>query len=287
MKTSIKNPQDTKKVFRQCGTCSQTFAHLLNREFGHPKKTEEQAVDPLAGGIMNLGHQCGMLWGAALATGAESFRRHNDPDQAIAVAVTATQHIIESFLNTTNTVNCREITGYNLNSFFGLTGFMLKTMLKGMDNSLCFNLAEKWAPEAIQTATEGLAEEQIDLTQQPVSCASEVAKRMGASDEEAVMVAGFAGGLGLSGNACGALSAAIWMKTLAWCKENPGKTPPYFKNPNAKKLLKAFYEVTDSEILCEKISGHRFKNIDDHSEFINNGGCEKLIKELAESPLKF
>ena len=283
METTKKNPQDTKKVFKQCGTCSQTFAHLLNREFGHPKETEERAIDPLAGGIMNLGHQCGMLWGSALAVGAEAFRRYDDPEKAVTAAVTATQHIIESFLKETNTVNCRTITGFNLNSFLGLTGFMLKTMLKGMENSLCFNLAEKWAPEAIQSAKEGLSGEQKSLSWRPLSCASEVAKKMGANDEEMVMVSGFAGGLGLSGNACGAFSAAIWMKTLAWCKENPGKTPPYLNNPKAKKLLKAFYEVTDSEMLCSKITGQRFKTIDDHTAFIKNGGCKKIIEVLTQA----
>ncbi len=283
MNTTKTNHQDAKKVFRQCGTCSHTFAHLLNREFGHPKEVEERAIDPLAGGIMNLGHQCGMLWGSALAVGAESFRKHSDPDQAIAAAVTATQHVIDSFLNRTNTVNCREITGYDLSSVFGLVKYGLKTMLVGNNNSPCFNLAEQWAPEAIQSAKEGLSEEQIDLTQQPVSCASEVAKRMGASDEEMVMVSGFAGGLGLSGNACGALSAAIWMYTLSWCKENPGKTPPFFNNPIAKKIIKAFNEATDSEIICNKITGQRFKTINDHSEFIISGGCEKLINVLAQS----
>jgi len=42
-----------------------------------------------------------------------------------------------------------------------------------------------------------------------MSCASEVVRRMGGRDEERVMVSGFAGGLGLSGNGRGALSAAI------------------------------------------------------------------------------
>lgn len=280
-----KKPQDAKKVFRKCGTCSQTFGNLLNHEFDHPKEVEERALDPLAGGIMNQGHQCGMLWGATLAVGAESFRRHDDTEKAIAVAITATQHILESFINRTNTVNCREIIGIDLSSAFGLMKFMLKITLKGMDNSHCFNLAEQWAPEAIQSATEGLAQEQIDLTQEPVSCASEVVKKMGASIEEMVMVAGFAGGLGLSGNACGALSATIWMKTLDWCRKNPGKTPPFFNNPDTKKLLKSFYEVTDSEILCNKISGQRFKTINDHTKFIKNRGCEKLIEFLAQSQL--
>ena len=103
---------------------------------------------------------------------------------------------------------------------------------------------------------------------------------MGASDEEMAMVAGFAGGLGLSGNACGALSAAIWMNTLAWCRKT-GKSG--YSNPDAVNILLAFYEVTDHEILCHKISGQCFKTIGDHTEFIKNGGCDKLIDVLAQS----
>jgi hypothetical protein len=147
----------------------------------------------------------------------------------------------------------------------------------------CFNLAAKWAPEAIQAAAEGLSREKTDLPQMPINCASEVAKKMGASDEEMVMVAGFAGGLGLSGNGCGALSAALWMNTLAWCKKHPGKSPPYFNNPNTKNILKAFYGATDSEILCHKITGECFKTLGDHTKFIKNGGCDKLIHLLARS----
>jgi hypothetical protein len=59
---------------------------------------EEVALDPLAGGILNKGHQCGMLWGAVLATGAEAARRYDDNEQATTVAITASQVIIDSFL---------------------------------------------------------------------------------------------------------------------------------------------------------------------------------------------
>ena len=141
--------QNAKEVFRKCGTCSQTFAHLLNREFDHPNVEEERALDPLAGGIANEGHQCGMLWGATLAVGKEAFHRHPDREEAIATTVTATQQVVDSFINRTTTVNCREITGYDLNTVFGMVSFMLKTMASGMNNSLCFNLAEDWAPEAM------------------------------------------------------------------------------------------------------------------------------------------
>ena len=274
---------DAKEVFKKCGTCSRTFAHLLNREFEHIKEHEERALNPLAGGIMNRGHQCGMLWGASLAVGAEAFRRNKNLDQAIATSIMATQHVMKSFIERSQTTNCKEIIGYDLTSFFGMAKFMLKTTLQGMNNSHCFNLAEQWAPEAIQAAIEGLSNEQAQTIQKSVSCASEVVKKMGGNDEEMVMVAGFAGGLGLSGNACGALSAAIWKKMLDWCRKNPEKDPPFFNNPTAKKILKAFNKETNSKMLCSSICGRNFKKIDDHTKYINTGGCKNLIEVLSRA----
>lgn len=278
-KMVTENPKD---VFMKCGTCSQTFAHILNREFGHAEEEAEHAIDPLAGGIVNRGHQCGMLWGATLAVGKEAYHRNPNLEEAIATAVTATQHIVESFVNRTQTVNCREITGYNLNSVMGMVGFMIKTLSKGMKNSLCFNLADDWAPEAIQAGKEGLETDPIQLKHDPVSCASEVVRRMGGTEEEIAMVSGFAGGLGLSGHACGALSAAIWMKTLRWVRENPGKNPPMFNNKMAKQLIKGFENMTDSKMLCREITEREFESINDYSEFILAGGCERLIEMLSE-----
>lgn len=48
---------------------------VVDGSFGHPMKIEEEASAPLAGGMMNHGFQCGMLWGASLAAGAEAYRR--------------------------------------------------------------------------------------------------------------------------------------------------------------------------------------------------------------------
>ena len=276
----IKN--DAKKVFKEKGTCSNTFAYLLNREFGNNKAFEERATDPLAGGLMQKGHQCGMLWGASLAVGEEAYRRSQNSDDAIRLAISATQKLLESFSKRTNTINCRDITHSNLDNFFGLTKYMIKTMLQGMNNSTCFNLAENWLPEAIQSAKEGLSLQlTVSKTEQSISCATEVAKKMGATDEEQIMVAGFAGGLGLKGNACGALSAAIWVNSLRWIKENPDKSA--FKNKNAKATLKAFNTETSSEMLCRNICQQQFKTIKEHTQYIKNGGCSKLIETLAKS----
>lgn len=283
MDTSITEKNDAKEIFSQCKTCSRTFAHILNREFGYIKEEEESALNPLAGGIMNLGHQCGMLWGATLAIGTESYRKYKDIDKATAIAISATQDIIESFIARTSTTNCKDIIGYDLTSVFGMAKFMLKVTLQGMNNSHCFNLAEQWAPEALQVASKALSEPNNVQTNTTISCASEVVRKMGGTDEERVMVAGFAGGLGLSGNACGALSAAIWKKMLDWCRENPNKEPPFYNNKTAKQLVKDFHKVTANEIQCSIICGRQFKSLEEHTNYIKNGGCEKLINTISIS----
>ncbi len=269
------HPQDTKKVFWELGTCSRTFCYLLDREFGNEKAAEEQALDPMAGGILRRGHQCGMLWGAAMAAGAEAYRRCDDQDEAIALAVKATQYIMDSFQERTDSANCRDITGTNFFNPFQMLRYML-FRARG-----CFDLAEKWAPEAIAAAREGLAEAPEDIPRPCLNCAVEVAGKMGAGEEEQVMVAGFAGGMGLSGNACGALGAAIWMNSLAWSREHPKKSP--YANPKAKNTMKVFQQTTDSEMLCRQITGRDFASSEEHSAFIEQGGCADLIGALAAS----
>jgi len=273
--------QDAKKTFAKCGACSQTFFHLLNHEFGYPKKTEEQASDPLAGGLLMTQNQCGMLWGATLAAGAESFRRFKNHNQAVFMSLTASQSIVESFSSRAKSVNCRDIIGCDVENQVEIVNFMLKSLPGGFNNMLCMNLAEKWFPEAVRAANKGLIAKQSDYSQPCINCASEVAKNMGAGDEEMVTVAGLAGGIGLSGNGCGALGAAVWLSSLKWCEENPGKSG--YENPKSKEILKAFNEITNSEIVCSKVSGQTFNSINDHTEYIKNGGCKNLINILAQS----
>ncbi len=269
-------PLDAKKTFRKLGTCSRTFFHILNREFGHPKELEERAADALAGGILQEGHQCGMLWGASLAVGAEAYRTCADQNEAIRVAVNATQSLMNSFSKNEHTIDCRDITHCDFKSKWSYAKYMVSGRFL-----YCFKMADKWAPDAVQSARKGLAGNQPNGASVAMSCATEVARKMGASDEEMIMVAGFAGGMGLSGAACGALSAAIWMKSLAWCKEEAKKMA--LKNPEAKKTLEIFYKTTDANILCTDITGTNFKSLDDHTNFIKNGGCATLIDVLAQT----
>ena len=273
--------EDTKDVFKKCGACSHTLFYILNREFGHPRPEEESASDPLAGGLM-LGHQCGMLWGSALAAGAESFRRNSDINQAIASSVIATRHIMKSFHARAGSIICRDITGINMKNKLSIARMMVKILLQGgMKNSTCFRLADKWAAEAVQSATAGLSSLPADVPRPCMNCASEVVSRKGGSDEEMVMVSGFAGGMGLSGSACGALGAAIWMDSLAWCRKNPGKSAFEYGRESSSRIMEVFNKTTGKKILCEKITGKSFASIRDHSDFISGGGCKEIINTLS------
>ncbi|HOW82715.1 MAG TPA: C-GCAxxG-C-C family protein [Spirochaetota bacterium] len=278
MEKTLPTPNDIKKDFMKKGSCSQAFCFFLDREFGCLKGIEERAADPLAGGIILQGHQCGMLWGSSLAIGAECFRRYDDQGKAIASAVTATGRVMESYAGKTGSVNCRDVCGHDFTRKIELFAFMVKFILH--INRDCLDLADEWLPEAITAASAGLSAA-TKYTQAPLSCASETVKKMGAGDEEAVMVSGFAGGMGLSGNGCGALSAAIWIRSLAWCRKNPGKSA--YNNPYAKNTLQAFFSVNGPEMTCCKITGRSFETLDEHTEFIKNGGCCRIVDALARS----
>jgi len=256
----------------------------VDREFGHEEELgpHERALSRLAGGIANLGHQCGMLGGATMGVGAEAHRRAEDPDEAIGLALAASKVVVQSFEKRTMTVDCRDITGRNLNTFWGMAGMLFHVLRKGMKNSDCFVLAEDWTPEAFQAAHEGLAAGP-HLERTPRSCASEVVRKMGGTEQEAVMAAGFGGGMGLSGNGCGALGAAVWMKGLQWARANPGKSPEPWTDTGDKKTLAIFEDRTDGEFVCAKICGRAFATVDEHSAHVDGGGCADLIEALANS----
>jgi hypothetical protein len=95
------------------------------------------------------------------------------------------------------------------------------------------------------------------------------------------MASGLAGGIGLSGNACSALATAIWLKSIT-SDENP-PIKKIMSNPELHKIEKQFLNETGNEILCSKITGKHFNGLDDHTDYIENGGCEKLINLLAKA----
>lgn len=269
-----------RKTFWKCGACSHAMFHLLNHEFSNSAEDAEKASDLLAGGIAQKGHQCGMLWGASLACGTEAYRNSKTVGSATSSAIIASGELMKSFTARTKSPNCRDIAKVNWDNKLEFILYMLKIVARGFVYSPCFNLIAKWTPEAVSAAKAVFAKPTNDISH-CLSCASETVKKMGGTDQEAVMVAGFAGGIGLSGHACGALAAAIWYKMLQKNKQNKNAKTDYMNNPDAKKILRSFYMQTDSEVLCKNICGQTFKTATEHTDYIKNGGCKNLIDALA------
>jgi hypothetical protein len=101
------------------------------------------------------------------------------------------------------------------------------------------------------------------------------------NDDDIFTVSGFAGGLGLGGDACGALIAAIWIRSIEWSRENPGRSG--FSNEYSSNTLFTFDDATGGKFKCREICGREFSTIEEHTEYIRNGGCAELIETLSGS----
>ena len=201
---------------------------VVDSSYDHPLKLEERASAPLAGGIMQYGYQCGMLWGAALATGARAYQLFGPGPQAETASIIASQRVVESFRGCTkNEINCLEITDLNMRGKTQITK-IIKFFIKGGPIG-CLRMITKYTPKAFGDINTALSEKHSEAPSPPVSCATILAQKMGASEMHAVMAAGLAGGIGLSGGGCGALGAAIWINEI-----NSGKEGAGYKATNAR-----------------------------------------------------
>ena len=226
---------------------------------------------------MQHGYQCGMIWGATLAAGAQAYRLFGPGPQAETSAVIAAQRLVEAFRACSGEINCLEITDIDKSS--SIMKMIFVFLIKGGAIG-CMRMSAKYAQAAFSEINSAFSEKNIETPTPPVSCAAMLAQKMGASDMHTVMAAGFAGGIGLCGGACGALGAAIWIIGMNSSKEGVGKID--FKNPRAIDAIDRFMKCTDFKFECSEIVGRRFENVDDHVGYLRDGGCSKIIEVLAK-----
>ena len=255
-----------------------TIMSVVDRSFDRPLEVEENASKPLAGGVANMGYQCGLLWGAALAAGAQSYHFYGPGPQAESEAILVTQRLVEAFRTRTKSINCLEITGMDMQKGTG----SLKFLLKG-GPIYCLFLAAGYTRETyneIYSAFSGgtSSAEHIEAPSPPVSCATVLAKRVGVSEMHAVMAAGFAGGIGLSGGGCGALGAAIWITAMGRPAGIDGFS---YAGTWVNDTIERFLESSGNEYECADIIGRKFENIGAHAEYLRSGGCSEIIEALA------
>jgi len=232
---------------------------------------------PLMGGIMNHGYQCGMVWGAALAGGARSFRLLGAGPQAETAAIIAARRIVKSFSARYNSIDCLEITDMNMQGKIQPLK-LLKFFIKGGPIG-CFRMAVQYAPEAFGEINHAFSEKLNEVPPPPVSCAAVLAQKTGVSEMHTVMAAGLAGGIGLSGGGCGALGTAIWLTGIKGSREGVGdKVVNSRVNAVIDRYLKG---PADFKFECSEIVGRKFESISGHAEYLRGGGCADILETLA------
>jgi hypothetical protein len=96
------------------------------------------------------------------------------------------------------------------------------------------------------------------------------------------MAAGFAGGIGLNGSACGSLGTAIWITGMNCLEEGVGDkigNSAVFQS-RAEDTIDRFMASADFKFECSEIVGRRFENIDDRASYLRDGGCSEIIEAL-------
>jgi C_GCAxxG_C_C family probable redox protein len=275
----------------QCVSCSEASMTAQLREFGLEDVVYEQASHAFYGGFMYLGHACGILTGAVLAAGLAAKTRFDGEERQAAAALFAAIQLAEAYGELTGSVNCREITGVDL---AGVNG-RLRYIREGT-GQVCGRFYMNWSDQAHELLEQAFAD--FEAHDPPPACANcavmtlkKVAAAVGMKEEDAVLAAGLAGGVGLRGNVCGALAAGVYALSVAHYRERKerdsqmraifqGMTGSSFRGP-AMQLKQAFNGRFGSE-LCRQIVQRPFPDIEAYSAFIEQGGCRDVVAFVAE-----
>ena len=194
--------------------------------------------------------------------------------RAEAAAVKAAQNLVQSFRNQNGEINCLEITETDpRDNWQVFVYFFVKGGTIG-----CIRRAGDYAPEAFRAINAALSEKYDESSYRPANCAARLASKIGASEMQTVMAAGLAGGIGLSGGACGALGAAIWLIGIKGREQGlSGRIIKSWINDTVESFLKS----TNFAFECAEIVGRRFENVDDCASHASDRGCAEIIDTLA------
>ncbi len=266
----------TIRTFMNVGSCSGALMTVLDQAFDRPLPDEERAAMPLAGGIAQQGYQCGMLWGAVLAAGAEAYRRFGAGSLAETAAAVTAKRLVEAFRDQNRAVDCLDVSGTDWNEKHAL----LKSFLKG-GPIVCMRKTGTFSKTAYEVIDETLsthASRSPAPSTGPVSCAAELARKAGLSDMHVIMAAGLAAGMGFSGGGCGALGTAIWINEM---RRGSADEDFHAVNERANRLIEAFLKHSDYEMECHSIANRRFTDADEHAAYLTAGGCAEILDSLA------
>ena len=269
-------------------SCSEASFTTHNRCAGIEATLEEQASHLLSGGLMYQGDACGLLSGAVLSAGLQATRRFDDDATRSAATLHAAVRLAKAYPEISGAVDCREITGQSVVTLREKAQYMREGKARQ-----CGRLLMKWANRADSVIDQALSEfEGCDPSPSCTNCAVETFERIAKDDELArsrsTYVAGLAGGVGLLGRGCAALTVGILVLTLRhYAVRRSRRRDSRFLGSlhefglarfrrRPARLLEEFEREFGSD-LCNDIVGRAFTSPSDHASFIAEGGCSEVI----------
>jgi hypothetical protein len=219
--------------------------------FGIDEPAYEKAIHAFSGGFMHLGHACGLLTDAALAAGFVVRERFDDFKIRSGAALHAAIRTAKAFPELTKSINCLEITEISLTTLSGRLRYFRQGKCR-----MCDRLHLKWAPQVHRLIEKAVMEfQEREPNGKYANCAvqtlREIESSVGMKAGDSVLVAGLAGGVALHGNVCGALAAGVFAMSVG------------------------------SE-LCFDIIHRHFQDALDHSQFVEQGGCNSVTAFVAK-----
>lgn len=269
----------------RCVACSEASMTTQMRGFGFEKPVYEQAIHAFSGGFMHQGHASGLLTGAVLAAGFVAQPRFKDDKSKSGAILHTAVKLAREYPEHCGFINCREITEKDLTKLSGRISYFREGLGK-----MCGRLHLKWAPRAQELIERSLMN--YEPKKSCSNCATRTMQGLRVSSSletlEPTLMAGFAGGIGLSGNVCAALAAGVYTMTTNYqLSRRKKKRDSRFRgsfeeligNNYRGSLTSIRLEFTEhfGSVLCLDILDRRFKNVEDHASFVDQGGCENVI----------
>jgi len=220
-----------------------------------------------------------MVWGAALGAGAAALREFGVGPEAEARALVASTRTTDAFCDLYDTIDCYDITGMKTDASYWQ---MAKFFFAQGGSIRCFGMSARYAKVALRAVESVLGDSEFKMPAAVEGCTSRLARRLGASEEHAIMAAGLAGGIGLAGGGCGALGAAMWLRGVGEM-ERGGKVG--YRSPEAAALIERFLPASNYEFECARIAGRSFEDLEDHAAWLDDGGCCAVLDVLAGEPV--
>ncbi|MHA2250948.1 MAG: C-GCAxxG-C-C family (seleno)protein [Candidatus Kariarchaeaceae archaeon] len=281
MNDVIELVKETKKVLAKTQNCC--LCHIVPVQ-SHYNRTEtdlRKAVTGLAGGLNNNGSTCGAIFGGsinfALIQEATNNQEISDVDLLRGV-----NDYVTLFKETFGSTLCKDITALNLRSRIG----QLQLLLPWKKNK-CLKQAEFGIKHIMGNTI--LNSETIDISVDHCSTKvwEEIKKKNGYEDHYLERMSRvFTGGIGLSGDVCGAISTLIMYLGIKYRKLDIGSNPSgsskssYARLRNASNVvIESFIDEFDG-VECRTITNEQFIDIDEFHKFRSNVGCERVYDFL-------